>query len=112
MRILTALLVGIALWLATVATAQAEDKGLRLESRIQAGAADLRFQLRLETDPAVVLQGGLGAGGRQYNFHLRLDPRGVHLDTRPGPGGDPLPAPRERSPAPPAAPTPPGLEDV
>jgi hypothetical protein len=99
MRILTVPLVGIALILATVTTARAEDKALRFESRIQAGAADLRLELRLETDPALVLRGGLGAGRKHYNFQLRLDPGGVHLDTRPGPGTGPRSAP-------------PGLEDV
>jgi hypothetical protein len=99
MKFLTVLLLGIALTLAPVAPAGADDKALRFESRIQAGTADLSLQLRLETDPALVLRGGLGAGRKHYNFQLRLDPGGIHLDTRPGPGTDP------RS-------TPPGLEDV
>jgi hypothetical protein len=99
MKMLTALLVGTVLWLAPVATARAEDKAFTLEGRLQAGAADLSLQLRLETDPALVLRGGLGAGRKQYNFRLRLDPKGVHIDTRPGPGADPRSGP-------------PGLEDV
>jgi hypothetical protein len=106
MKILTAVLMGIALWLAPVAAARAENKGFVLEGRVQAGAEDLSLRLRLEADRGLGLRGEVGAGRKQYNFRLRLDGSGLHLETGPTPDGDARPAP------PAGRPAPPGLEDV
>jgi hypothetical protein len=91
MRTLTAVLVAIALWLVSATTVGAE--GLVLEHRLRAGGTDVSLRLGVETDRGLTVRGDLGAGSKQYNFRLRLDGSGVHVDTGRGAGTVPRTAP-------------------